>query len=95
MRLFRESTTQPLSDSVLQTPLHKPKPPSAAAASRAANLVSPRESPRLKAKLTKEKYISKLAQDLVAKKCGVIQQDQLLDDMTLNEYIQLYKKAPL
>jgi hypothetical protein len=68
MRLFKESTTQPLSSFVLQTPVHKallPQP------SDHATQGKQRESPHLKAKKIKEKSITKLAQDLVAKKMWI------------------------
>jgi hypothetical protein len=92
MRLFKETTTQPLSAFVLHTPVHKTGGPQKDTASKAMSQQKPRESPRLKAKLNKDKSITKLAQDLVAKKCGVIQEEQSLDSMTLNQYLQLYKQ---
>jgi hypothetical protein len=69
LRLFKETTTQPLTGFVLQTPTHKAGAPSAATTTKE----KPRESPRLKAKLASDKSITRLAQDLVAKKCGAIQ----------------------
>jgi hypothetical protein len=94
MSLFREATTTPLSSVLLQTPLHKtamqpltqgdqPSP----MAKKHPSQGSQRQSPRLKAKFSKEKSITKLAQDLVAKKCGVLSQEETLDDMTLQNYL--------
>jgi hypothetical protein len=45
---------------------------------------------RLKKKNTNGKTIIHLAQDLVAKKCGLIQEDEALDKMTLQSYLDLY-----
>jgi hypothetical protein len=55
---------------------------------------SRRKSPRVSAKNSKGKSILRLAQDLVAKKCGVIQEDKVLDNMALQQYMDMYK-APL
>jgi hypothetical protein len=33
-----------------------------------------------------------LAQDLVAKKWGIVQEEKTLDDMTLKQYLDMYKK---
>jgi hypothetical protein len=85
MRLFRETTTMPLFSFVLQTPLHKNYVLATPDAEKATSQGKKRESPRLKAKLTKDKSIARLAQDLVAKKCGVLQQEETLDDMTLQQ----------
>jgi hypothetical protein len=51
-----------------------------------------RESPRLKEKGTKGKPVLKLAQDLVAKRRGVLQDNQNLEGMTLQKYLDMYKK---
>jgi hypothetical protein len=45
--------------------------------------VSLRKSPRLKGKNSKGKFIVMLAQDLIAKKYGVISDNEALDSMTL------------
>jgi hypothetical protein len=45
---------------------------------------------RLKKKNTNGKTIIHLAQNLVAKKCGLIQEDEALDKMTLQSYLDLY-----
>jgi hypothetical protein len=102
MRLFKEATTSPLSTSILQIPLHKtamqesnpPEQDSQPAKSPTPQRVQ-RQSPRLKSKLPKEKSITRLAQDLVDKKCGVLQEEESLDDMTLQRYLQLYKQPLL
>jgi hypothetical protein len=38
---------------------------------------------------------TRLAQDLIAKKWGVIDQEESLEDMTLHQYLQLYQKPPI
>jgi hypothetical protein len=47
---------------------------------------------RLKEKATKSKPMIKLAQELVAKKWGVLQEDKDLDSMTMKQYMDMYKK---
>jgi hypothetical protein len=51
-----------------------------------------RKSPRLKEKNNGGKTIVKLAQDLIAKKCGIIKEDETLDNRTLQQYMDMYKK---
>jgi hypothetical protein len=51
-----------------------------------------RKSPRLKEKNNSGKTIVKLAQDLIAKKCGIIKEDETLDNRTLQQYMDMYKK---
>jgi hypothetical protein len=54
--------------------------------------VALRKNPRTKEKSSKGKSIVKLAQDLIAKKWGVIPDDKALDNMTLQQYLNLYKE---
>jgi hypothetical protein len=42
--------------------------------------------------MSKEKSVTRLVQDLVAKKCGVLSNDDSLDYMILHQYLQLYKQ---
>jgi hypothetical protein len=51
-----------------------------------------RKSPRLKEKNKAGKTITKVAQELVAKKCGIISDKEPLDGMTLQQYMDLYKQ---
>ncbi|GJN16082.1 hypothetical protein PR202_gb03032 [Eleusine coracana subsp. coracana] len=51
-----------------------------------------RKSPRLKTKLSDGKPMLKMVQEIVAKKCGVIKDNQKLEGMTLQQYINLYKR---
>jgi hypothetical protein len=94
LQLFRQATTEPLSSFILQTPTHK----DTKAAEQQQNEMprqdkqKQRKSPRLKKKGIKGKPIIKMAQELVAKKCGIIQEDQELDTMTLQQYLDMYKE---
>ncbi|GJN32815.1 hypothetical protein PR202_gb21346 [Eleusine coracana subsp. coracana] len=51
-----------------------------------------RKSPRLKTKLSDGKPVLKMAQEIVAKKCGVIKDNQKLEGKTLQQYINLYRR---
>jgi hypothetical protein len=39
--------------------------------------------------------MTKLAQELVAKKCGVLREEEALDKLTLQQYLHLYKQPLL
>jgi hypothetical protein len=81
LQLFKQSTTTPLSSSILQTPKHKNKITSSH--TPGGSKETPRKSPRLQAKNSSEKSMVKLAQDPIAKKCGIIEEKENLDAMTL------------
>jgi hypothetical protein len=51
-----------------------------------------RKSPRLKAKENSDKSMIKLAQHLIAKKCGIIEEDENLDAITMQHYLDVYRK---
>jgi hypothetical protein len=92
LKLLKQTTSFPLSGFLIQTPQHKL--PIAADLEPPEDLdgVRPRKSPRLK-KLNKEgNSVTKMAQDLIVKKCGIIEEEETLDSMTLQQYLQLYKK---
>jgi hypothetical protein len=91
LKLFRQSTSSPTSF-LLQTPKYKAKEVSDKTTPAQVSEGDQRQSPRLKAKKTKDKSILRLAQDLVAKKCGILQEDESLDNMTLNQYLEMYRK---
>lgn len=98
LRLYKETTTKPLSSCVLSTPTHKVNPKSAAIKQKAVahdpegKMQKERKSPRLQAKLAKGKSVVKLVEELVARKCGILDEDQDMDNMTLRQYIAMYKK---
>jgi hypothetical protein len=70
LSMFKQSTSTPLSGFVLQTPQHKADPPSNYLPLDGEKEKGPWRSPRLMKKNSSEKGIFKLAQDLIAKKCG-------------------------
>jgi hypothetical protein len=43
----------------------------------------PRKSPRLKDKKGSGKSMVKLAQDLIAKECGILKDDEIMENLTL------------
>jgi hypothetical protein len=92
LRLFKKATTYPLSACILETPKHKSSSQLPTDDKEEAVFDNHRKSPRLSGKNSKGKSVIKLAQDLVAKKCGIIQEEDTLDDMTLQEYLHMYKK---
>jgi hypothetical protein len=49
----------------------------------------------VKNKTKKGKTIIKQAQELVAKKCGIVQEDKEMDSMTLQQYLDMYKQPLL
>jgi hypothetical protein len=77
---------------VLPTPQHKTNEVAAIPAKESRSQVEQRKSPRLKEKATKSKPIIKLAQELVAKKWGILKEDTELDNMTLKQYMDMYKQ---
>jgi hypothetical protein len=49
----------------------------------------------VKNKAKKGKTIIKQAQELVAKKCGIVEEDKEMDSMTLQQYLDMYKQPLL
>lgn len=93
LRLFKETTTKPISACVLPTPTHKIGTAEIAKSKIIQhNIEGKRESPRLKDKSKNGKSIIKKAQEMVARKCGIIQEEDSMDDMTLQQYINMYKQ---
>jgi hypothetical protein len=83
-QMFRNATTKPLAACVLATPKHKQSDTAGTTLVKSANQDKPRQSPRLEEKSTKDKPILKMAQELVAKRCGILKEDKELDTMTLH-----------
>lgn len=96
LRLFKQSVAQPISGAVLQTPAYKAQGPDMGENAKTHDTTAPtqkiRQSPRLQIKLGKGKPVIKMAQELVARKCGTLKENQKLDNMTLQQYINLYKQ---
>jgi hypothetical protein len=87
--LLRQFTvTTPLSGFILQTPQHNILDQNAEQ-NKEEGLW---RSPRLKKKNSGGKAIVKLAQDLVVKKCGILQEEESLDVMTLQQYQNIYNQ---
>jgi hypothetical protein len=79
----------PLFRYVLQTPKHKKMRQTIADVVKEP---ATRRSPRLKEKKSNDKSISSLAQSLLAKKLGIVKQDDNMEEMTLQHYLDLYKQ---
>lgn len=92
LQLFKATTTAPLSSFVLDTPNYKTKSTLDEGDVELLNSKKPRQSPRLKKKTTKGKSIIKSAQELVAKKCGILQEEEALENLTLQQYLDMYKQ---
>jgi hypothetical protein len=52
----------------------------------------PRKSPRLKEKGSSGKSVANLAQNLIAQKCGILEEDERLENLTLRQYLVMYRK---
>jgi hypothetical protein len=50
------------------------------------------KSPRLQQKASQGKSLMKKAQEVIAKKCGVLDEEQDMDNLTLQKYLNLYKQ---
>jgi hypothetical protein len=92
LRLFKQTTSTPLSGCLLQTPQDKLKIINETMSVDSQEEASPRKSPRLMKKNNGGKGIIKMAQDLIAKKCGIVKEDEMLERMTLQQYLDLYKE---
>lgn len=51
-----------------------------------------RSSPRLKNRNKQNKPVIAMAQEILAKKWGIMEHSQALDELTLKQYIDIYKK---
>lgn len=89
LRLLKQTTSKPLSGAVLPTPANKKAHKINKTNKKMQKL---RESPRLKAKLNKGKSVTLMAQEIIAKKCGILDEAHQLDTMTLQQYINMYKQ---
>jgi hypothetical protein len=89
LQLFKEANSDPLSSCILQTPKNKTKQNQQLKSDKANVQPNQRKSLRLQEKGTKNKSI-KMAQKLVAKKCGIIHDEEDLDNITLQQYLDMY-----
>jgi hypothetical protein len=51
-----------------------------------------RPSRRISGKNSKGKSIMKVAQDLVTRKCDIVPEEEAMDNMTLQQYLDMYKE---
>jgi hypothetical protein len=93
LRMFKQTTTSPLSSCILQTPKNEVVLLENTGVSEGGPSNQQRKSSRLNAKNSGGKPIVRLAHDLVVKKCGVIAEVESLDDATLKDYLDLLKKT--
>lgn len=92
LKLFKETTTKPLSTCVLDTAPTKAQTKSTESKTKTEDQLQQRKSPRLKERLAKGKTVVKMAQELVAKKCGILPQEKEMDSITLQQYLDVYKE---
>jgi hypothetical protein len=83
LQLFKQATT---------SPTHKTITSEARKTPETTSLASQRKSPRLSAKSSKGKPVIKLAQDLIAKRCGIVPEEDTLEEITLQQYLDMHKK---
>jgi hypothetical protein len=88
LRLFKEANSAPLSSYIMQTPYHKVSDAIGIAqiSVEAKGKAMQRKNPRIEEKNSNGKTIIKLAQDLVAKKCGITTLQQY-DSATVPGYV--------
>jgi hypothetical protein len=83
-----------MSSCILQTPIHKSNTEETSKKTKSEplrkSLEKLRQNPRVSNKSTKGNSIRKLTQDLVTKKCGIIHEEESLDNMTLQHYVDMY-----
>jgi hypothetical protein len=77
---------------VLPNPQHKQKSGPEERPQWDASKSNHRQSPRPKDKSAKGKPILKMAQELMAKKCGLLKVMEELDNMTPQNYLDMYKQ---
>jgi hypothetical protein len=92
LSLFKQATSKSLCGYVLQTPQHKAPLSIETDTSKGQGTTTSEKSPRLQQKNNSGKVVSKLAQELLAKKYGITSEDEGLDDLTLQQYLDLYKQ---
>jgi hypothetical protein len=88
LQMFKQASTEPLSSFVLKTPIHKGN---ASTGTLPTTDFEPqkhknsRKSPRLQEKgiKSKGKSVIKKAQEIVARKCGILGEDQEMDNLML------------
>jgi hypothetical protein len=92
LQMFKHANAELLSSFILQTPTQKADAKNQETPEKDKKQEILRKSPRLKVKDTKGKTITKKAQALVAKKCGIVEEEKQLESMTLQHYLHMYKQ---
>jgi hypothetical protein len=90
LQLFKKANSELWASFLLQTLVHKAVEAKGKASSSNSKTNTQRKSHRLMGGATKNKSIIKKAQDLVARKCEIIEEEEL-DSMTLQNDLDLYK----
>jgi hypothetical protein len=92
LQMFKLATSSPLSGSIVRTPAHKDISHEVRRFDSADSCDKQRKSPRISTKSSNGKSALRLAQDLIAKKCGILQDEESLEDQTLQQYLDMCKK---
>jgi hypothetical protein len=92
LKMFKQAHSSPLSSCILKTPQHKRLAILAQTQMSDQHADLKTKSTRLKGKTSSGKIVVRMAQDLIAKKWGITPPDRSLDDMTLKQYLEVYKK---
>jgi hypothetical protein len=95
LQFFKQANSEPLASFILQTPKHKIKAIPNGYNEQSAQPMKQKslwKSPRLQQKAFEGKSLMKKAQELIAKKCGVLEEEQSMDNMILQQYLNLYKQ---
>lgn len=83
---FKHAVTKPLPESILQQPKVKQHVAVYKAETEACRRL------RSKNKMKKQRVVIKLAQEVLARKWGILAQDKELESITLQQYLDIYKK---
>jgi hypothetical protein len=94
--LFMQNVTKPLSTPLLHLPETTQPEPSVQIVSKQSKegkqRLATRCSPRFKNHGDKRKLSIKLAQEVLAKKWGILDVDKDLENLTLQQYVDIYRK---
>jgi hypothetical protein len=95
LQMFRQANSEPLSSFILQIPKHKKAADEPQLKQPPNNLKQKkqRKSPRLQEQRPKGKSVLKKAQELIARKCGIVEEDEDFDSMALQQYVEMYKQS--
>jgi hypothetical protein len=85
LQMFKQANSNPLSPFIMQTPKHKSRE------DIGNQQELQRKSPRQQAKNSAGKTMIKRAHELIAKNCGFLEEGKELDNMTLQQYLNMYK----